>query len=202
MRTVTPWIKTLVLCQGASPTFFGRCARDLLLWRRRQGGHFHHEGFVACGLPGEEECVAAIALGPWALQGIQGLHGTARNLHNHDGMGRGWIAQEVTLHPNNRRVTALERLPEVIEAPVRVERHTRTGVDLTSVFLCCRAAVKVMPRRGRPRRVRTCPSVHTTSNPVSTIRTQAATHDVGCSCAYQVSIRQCHRPLPSARHGG
>src|SRR5262249_47237997 len=37
---------------------------------------------------------------------------------------------------------------------------------------------------------------------IPTMRTQAATHDVGCSCAYQVSIRQCHRLQPSSRPGG
>ena len=125
--------KTLVLCQGAAHTFFGRCARAPLLWRRRQGGHFHHEGFVACGLPGQEECVAPIALGPWALHGIQDLHGTTRDLHNHDRMGCGRIAQEVTLHPDNRIVAALERFPQVIEAPVRVECHPRAGVDEAGV---------------------------------------------------------------------
>src|SRR5712691_8484878 len=57
------------------------------------------------------------------------MHGAARNLHHHDGMGRWRMAEQVTLNTDNRLVAAPECLAEVIETPILVEHSARTGVD-------------------------------------------------------------------------
>ena len=53
------------------------------------------------------------------------MDGTAGDLEHHNSMGRWRMAEQVTLHTDNRVVAAPERLAEVIEAPVLVEREER-----------------------------------------------------------------------------
>jgi hypothetical protein len=57
-------------------------------------------------LPGKDERLAPIVLGRRSLERIQDMHGAAGNLHHHNGMGRWWMAEQVTLHTDNRVVAA------------------------------------------------------------------------------------------------
>ena len=87
------------------------------------------------------------------------------------------MAEQVTLHTDNRVVAAHERLAEVIEAPVLVERDARPSVGEADVSGYERDAEAGTPEDGAD--LFFCPPP--TPNPVSTMRTQAATHEVGCS---------------------
>ena len=77
-----------------------------MLWGRTRRGSFHDEGFMPSHLPGEDERLAPITLGLRSLDGIRHMNGAARDLHYHDGMGRRWIAEQVTLHTDNRVAAA------------------------------------------------------------------------------------------------
>jgi hypothetical protein len=97
---------------------------------------FHDKGFAPCHLPGKGERLAPRALGLRSLDGIQDMDGAAGDLYHHNSMGRWRMAEQVTLHTDNRVVAAPERLAEVIEAPVLVERDARPGVGEASVSGC------------------------------------------------------------------
>src|SRR5712691_11656783 len=111
-----------------------------MLWGRTRRRRFHDEGFMPSHLPGEDERLAPIALGLRSLDWIEDMHSAARDLYHHDGMGRWRMAEQVTLHTDNRIMAALERLAEVIEAPVLVERDTCPSVDEADVSGCERDA--------------------------------------------------------------
>jgi hypothetical protein len=111
-----------------------------MLWGGTRRGRFHHEGFAPCHLPGKDERLAPIALGLRSLNGIQDMDGAAGDLYHHNSMGRWWMTEQVTLHTDNRVVAASERLAEVIEAPVLVERDACPGVDEAGMSSCERDA--------------------------------------------------------------
>ena len=73
-------------------------------------------------LPGEDKRLTPITLGLRSLDGIQDMHGAARDLYHHDGMRRWQMAEQVTLHTDNRIVAAPYPLTEVIEAPATPHR--------------------------------------------------------------------------------
>ena len=64
-------------------------------------------------------------MGLRSLDGIQDMDGAAGDLYHHNSMGRWRMAEQVTLHTDNRVVATHERLAEVMEAPVLVERDAR-----------------------------------------------------------------------------
>lgn len=111
----------------------GTLALGSRLWGRTRRRRLHDEGFMPSHLPGEDKRLAPIALGLRSLDGIQDMHGAARDLYHHDGMRRWRMAEQVTLHTDNRIVAAPYPLTEVIEAPVLVERRTRASVDEAGV---------------------------------------------------------------------
>jgi hypothetical protein len=77
-----------------------------MLWGRTRRGSFHDEGFMPSHLRGEDERLAPITLGLRSLDGIQHMNGAARDLHYHNGMRRRRMAEQVTLHADNRVVAA------------------------------------------------------------------------------------------------
>ena len=71
-----------------------------------------------------------------SLDEIQDMDGAAGDLYHHNSMGRWRMTEQVTLHIDNRVVAAPERLAEVIEALVLVERDARPGVGEAGVSGC------------------------------------------------------------------
>ena len=174
-----------------------RTRRGGMLGRGKSRRRFHDQHLVPSQFPGMNECCVSMALGVWSCKRIEDLHEAAGDLYHHDRMGCGRVTEQMTLDPDDWGVAASAGFPEVsrLQASWSV---ARAPAWIRRAW----AAVSVIPSRGRPKSVRTCPSVHIRPNPVSTMRTQAATHEVGCSCAYQVSIHQCHRRWPTPRPGG
>jgi hypothetical protein len=82
-------------------------SRSTRLFMREDGGWlFHDKSFVPCHLPGKDERLVPIALVLRSREGIQDVHGTAGDLYHHDSMGRWRMAEQMTLHTDNRVVTA------------------------------------------------------------------------------------------------
>ena len=97
-------------------------------------------------LLGKDKRFAPMALGLRSLDGIQDMDGAARDLDHHNGVGCWRMAEQMTLHTDNRVVAVPERLAEVIEAPVLVECDACPGMDEAGVRSCERDAKTGTPK--------------------------------------------------------